>query len=381
MVTAAQPGPAATRAHPANVARGTASPAATATPRISNDVPSLDLRDWRWDDRARAHAAATAGVLFGLVAAGYAVHWLGATRAGTVLLVIASVAGAAGAVLGGLAHGARVAGQRRLGAALLVLAGAWGVCGAWAATGALATRLAALAAAVALTLVLAGVSTPLGQSAFLGAGAVVGTVGLWELGLLVTDARGTGVVLGALSVFVLGFVPRLALQGAGLLRLDDQRARGASVSAHEVDTALAANHRVLVLVTVTAAASTAAGGWWALSRPSPWSVGLALLLAVLLLSRARAYPLTVEVLALAAAAAVLLLRLVVLWGSYATVGPLALFGGLVAVALAVLVLSPPERAGAALQKVTDVAESVSVVLLVPFVVGAFGVFGQLLTAF
>ena len=381
MVTAAQPGPAATRAQPASEARGSAYRAATAMPQTANDLPPLDLRDWRWDARARARAAATTGVLFGLVAAGYAVHWLGAVRAGTVLLVVASVAGAAGAVLGGLARGAGAAGQRRLGAALLVLAGAWGVCGAWAATGVLATRLAAFAAAVALTLVLAGVSTPLGQSAFLGAGAVVGTVGLWELGLLVTDARGTGVVLGALSVFVLGFVPRLALQGAGLLRLDDQRARGASVSAHEVDTALAANHRVLVLVTVTAAASTAAGGWWALSRPSPWSVGLALLLAVLLLSRARAYPLTVEVLALTAAAAVLLLRLVVLWGSYATVGPLALFGGLVAVALAVLVLSPPQRAGVALRKVTDVAESVSVVLLVPFVVGAFGVFGQLLTVF
>lgn len=380
MVTAAQPGPAATRAYPASGARTTADPAAAA-PQSANDVPRLDLRNWRWDDRARAWAAAAVGVLFGIVAAGYAVHWLGAARAGTVLLVAASVAGAAGAVLGGLARGARVADQRRLGAALLVLAGAWGVCGAWAATGALSTRIAALAAAVALTLVLAGVSTPLGQSALLGAGAVVGTVGLWEFGLLVTDARGTGVVLGALSVFVLGFVPRLALQGAGLLRLDDQRARGASVSAHEVDIALAANHRVLALVTVTAAASTAAGGWWALSRPSPWSVGLALLLAVLLLARARAYPLTVEVLALTGAAGVLLVRLVVLWGSQATVGPLALFGGLVAVALAVLVLRPPEGVGSALRKVTDMGESVSVVLLVPFVVGAFGVFGQLLTAF
>ncbi|MCK1795390.1 hypothetical protein MTQ01_05075 [Streptomyces sp. XM4193] len=385
MVTAAQPGPAATRARPESAPPPSPETAQGPGPHPVEDPvgPSapLGVRNWRWDEPARARTAGVTALALGLVAAWYAHHWLGSARAGTVLLVVACLAGAAGSVLGGLADGARAGDRHRLGYVLLALAGLWGVCGAWVATGTLAVRLAAFASAVALTLVLAGVSTPLGRSALLGAGAVAATAALWETGLLLTDARGTGVVLGALSVFVLGFLPRLALQGAGLLRLDDQRARGTSVSAHEVDTALADNHRQLALVTMTAAASTAAGGWLALERPSPWSVGLVVLLAVLLLARARAYPLTVEVLALTAAAAVLLVRLVVLWGSHATVGPLALFAVLLGGVLMTLVVRVPERTGGMLRRVTDVGESVSVVLLLPFVVGAFGVFGQLLTAF
>lgn len=402
MVTTAEPGPpgippsrpvnatppaAPTPAHPGepkpagNAHGGTGAHSSTQTPRY-----------WRWDDTARAWTAGVAATLLTMVAAGYAVSWYGAGTAGWWSLSVAAVAGVGGTLLGRLAHASATADarvralwQRRLGVVLLTIAGLLGTYGAWAAAhGTSAAQLAGMAGMVAVTLVLAGLSTATGRGALLGAGAVVATTCLWELGLWIGSAHGTGMVLGALSVVALGFVPRLALLGSGLTRLDDQRSRGTSVSSVQVDAALAVNHRLYAPTTVVLALSTGAGGWLALSELTPWTVVLTLLFVVLLCSRARAYPLTLEVVALTAVAVVLLVRLSVLWaGDSASGGPLILLGAVAVAALVVLTGWPAATSTAVRERsrhLTNLVESLCVVLLAPLAVGAFGAYGALLSS-
>ncbi|WP_431781548.1 EsaB/YukD family protein [Streptomyces chumphonensis] len=352
-------------------------PAAPVVHDVTDEAADdLDVRGWRWGDRTRTWTAGTAHVLLGLVAAVCARLWLGADAVGPWLLAAAGAASAIGAVTARL-------GGREPGTALMVLGGALGAYGSWTATDGAAVRLAALGAVLALSLVLLGVCAGAGRGALVGAGAVAVVVGGWELALAVTDAAGTGLVLGLASVLALGHLPRLALMGAGLTRLDDQRAGGASVSRHRVDAALAATHRGLALATVVTGLSAAAGGWLAVSGPeaTAWEVTATALFAVVLLSRSRAYPLAVEVVALLAAGTVLAVRLFALWGGAATAAPPAALAAVALVPLAVLVLRPPDHVRVRLRRTANLVESVSVVVLIPVVIGAFGVYGRLLNTF
>ncbi|WP_232544188.1 EsaB/YukD family protein [Streptomyces buecherae] len=353
-------------------------PAAPVVHDVSDETADdLDVRGWRWDERTRVWAAGAAHLVLALVAAAYARHWLGADETGVPLVVGALVAAAVGAPV------ARWV-ARPVGTVLVLLAGGLGVFGAWTVTsssGAQDVRLIAVGSAVVGTLALLGLSTPMGRGALVGAGAVAAAVGGWELGWALTDGYRVGVVLGVGSVLSLGLLPRLALMGAGLTRLDDQRAQGASVSRHGVDVALAATHRGLALATVTAAVSAAAGGWLAVEHADAWTVGVAALLGVVLLSRARAFPLGVEVVVLQAAAVVLVTRLLVLWAERGTTYPLLALAGAALVPLVVLAVRPPDHVRVRLRRLANLVEAVGVVVLVPVAIGAFDVYGRLLDTF
>ncbi|MEE1930950.1 type VII secretion integral membrane protein EccD [Streptomyces sp. TRM 70351] len=361
-------------------------PAAPVVHDVTDEVAEdLDVRRWRWGDGTRVWTAGAAHVLLGLVAAVWASVWLGADAAAPWIVAAAVVAAAAGAGTAGFV-------SREPGTALVLLGGALGVFGAWTATDTAAARLAAVAAAVALALVLLGLCAGAGRGALVGAVAVAVTAGAWELALVWTDVPRAGVALGVVSVLALGLLPRLALTGAGLTRLDDQRSGGASVSRHRVDAALAATHRGLALATVVTAASAAVAGWVAVERYGYWTVAGAALTALVLFSRSRAYPLAVGVVALLGAGTVLAVRLLVLWaggadagggagGPGAVAGPLAGLAVVALVPLAVLVVRPPDHVRVRLRRLSNLAESVGVVLLVPVAIGAFGVYGRLLDTF
>ncbi|MGP4109553.1 type VII secretion integral membrane protein EccD [Streptomyces sp. 4N509B] len=364
----------------------------------------VEQRAWRWrDERVRAWATGAATLTLGLVAAVLARDWYGTDAVGPWLVAVAlaaAVAGVAATRLGG--------GQTRgeAGAVLLLLAGALGAFGAWALTdggagGATgggadgAVRLAAVGGVGVGLLVLLGVFTALGRSAYVGAGIGLVLLGGWVAALALTDRQDAalgGVVLGTASVLALGLLPRYALMTAGLTRLDDERAGGASVSRHRVDVALAAAHRGLALATVTVAASAAMGGWLALGEPgrpggdggpTGWTVWVTVLLAVVLLSRARACPLAVEVAALLAAGAVLVVRLVVVWAEETgePAGPLVVACAVAAVPLVLNVVRPADHVRVRLRRIVNLAEAVAVVVLVPVAIGAFGVYGRLLDTF
>ncbi|MFD5929742.1 EsaB/YukD family protein [Streptomyces sp. NPDC060333] len=383
----------------------------------------LDVRAWRWRPEARRWTAGVATIAPAVTAGVLARDGLGTAEVAAPLAVLAVIVAAVGAVAArigtragtraatragqngrdgrpapagqadrsGQAGRAEQAGQagRDLGGTLMLTGGALGVLAAWTAADAHAwggpARLAAVAGALAVTLTLAGLFSRLGKGGLIGAGAVVVTTGAWEaVAALQADPARVGSVMALVSVVVLGLLPRLALMAAGLTGLDDRRSGGASVSRHEVDTALAATHRGLVLATVAVAASAAAGGLLAVTAPSWWTVLLASLTVVVLLSRSRAFPLIAEVVTLLAAALVLLVSLVVLWIDHvpgAPYGPLAALCGVALVPLAVLAVRLPEHVGVRLRRAVDLVETIGVIALFPLVVGVFGVYARLLHQF
>nr|WP_308119508.1 EsaB/YukD family protein [Streptomyces sp. JJ38] len=360
-------------------------PAAPVVHDVTDETADdLDVRNWRWGEGTRVWTAGVAHVLLGLTAAVSARIWLGADTVGVWLVVAAGAAGALGAAAAALG-GRTASGGRESGASLILLGGVLGAYGCWVTTDGAAARLAAVGAVVALALALLGVCTGLGRCALVGAGAVAVAVGGWELALALTDAVGAGLVLGVASVLALGYLPRFALMGAGLTRLDDQRSGGAPVSRHRVDNALAATHRGLALATVVAGLSAVAADWLTVSGGPDgvpaWEVTSAALFAVILLSRARAYPLAVEVVALLTAGAVLAVRLLVLWGERSAAGPLAALAAVALLPLAALVIRPPDHVRVRLRRMANLVESISVVVLIPVVIGAFGVYGRLLDTF
>ncbi|MGI5528138.1 type VII secretion integral membrane protein EccD [Streptomyces syringium] len=361
----------------------------------------LDVRAWRWRPEARRWTASLATIVLAVTAGVLARTSLGPASVAAALAVTAALVAAVGAVAGRIGIRAGQGGQRArtddragqagrdLGTTLMLTGGALGVLTAWTAADAHAwtgpARLAAVAAALAVTLALLGLFSQLGKGGLIGAGAVVATTGAWEaVAALQDDPARVGSVMAVVSVVVLGLLPRLALMAAGLTGLDDRRSGGSSVSRHEVETALAATHRGLVLATVAVAVSAAAGGLLAVTSPSWWTVLLASVVVVVLLSRSRAFPLIAEVVTLLAAALVLLVRLVVLWIDHipgTPTGPLAALCGVAIVPLAVLAVRLPEHVGVRLRRAVDLVETIGVIALFPLAVGVFGVYVRLLHQF
>ncbi|WP_431047643.1 type VII secretion integral membrane protein EccD [Streptomyces sp. P1-3] len=361
-------------------------PAAPVIHDVSDEVAEdLDLRAWRWGAGAREWTAAVGSVGLAVAAGVLARVSLGASDVALPLVAVAVALSVIGVPFARL----RKHEHRPLGTTLMVCGGALGVLGAWTAADAQGWdgpgRLAGVAGSLVVTLVLLGVFSALGRGGLVGAGAVVSTVGVWELAAVLQDDAGlVGAVLAVASVVALGVLPRLALTGAGLTALDDRRSGGTSVSRHAVGTALAATHRGLVLATIVTAVSAVGAGLLAVTEPSPWTVLLTAVLAVVLLSRSRAYPLVAEVAVLLAGAAVLFVRLVMLWidrGDGEPYGPLAVLALAAVLPLCVLAVRPPEHVRVRLRRVVDLVEAVGVVALFPLVVGAFGVYGRLLDVF
>ncbi|OKH97437.1 secretion protein snm4 [Streptomyces sp. CB02923] len=344
----------------------------------------LDIHAWRWDERSRTGTAIVAGVLLAAVTGLFAGSRYGLDRAGPWLGLAAAVAAGAGAAAGSLLA------RRTLGTALLLVGGTFGVLASWGVAPGGAPRLAAVGLTVAAVLALLGLCTGLGRGGLVGAAAVAAAVGVWEAGLAVAGPARTGVAVGVISVLVLGYLPRLALASAGLTRLDDRHSGGTPVSRHRAAAALGATHRGLTLAAVTAAVSAGAAAVLAVGGTPDasgavdgWAVAAAVLLCVVLFSRARAYPLVLEVVALLVAGTAVCVRLVLLWAAYGSdpAGALTVLCLLVVLPLAVLAVRPPERVRPGLRHLMNLAESVSVVALVPVAVGAFGVYGALLDMF
>ncbi|MFG2500797.1 type VII secretion integral membrane protein EccD [Streptomyces sp. NPDC048441] len=346
----------------------------------------LDVRAWRWRPAARRVVAGAATVGWALTAGVLARGEFAAARVGAVLLAVAVLAALGGAVLG------RVS-QKSLAATLIVTAGVLGVFGAWSLGDAYdwsgAQRLAGVAAALVVALMLSGWFSPLGRGGLVGAAALAGCVGCWEVALALQPSGGpqaetahAAALLTIVSVVVLGVLPRLALMASGLSGLDDRRSGGVSVSRYQVSSALAATHRGLAIATVVSGVSAAVAGVLVLRVVSVWTVLLAGAVAVVLALRARAFPLTAEVVALLAASAVVTVRLVRVWVEQSgAVGSLALLMLFAVMPLVVLTVKPAEHVRVRLRRAGDFVESVGVIALLPLTIGVFGVYGRLLATF
>jgi type VII secretion integral membrane protein EccD len=345
---------------------------------VSGDT---DLRTWRWGPVARrwtVTAAVVAGCLLVAWMLARAAAWPG-VRVADALTVAALALLACGVVAGRASEPA--------GTALAIGGCAVALVASWTATGAAGwpphARLVGAAAVLAAVTILLGLTSPLGRVGVVGGGLALVLAAAWGTG----EAAGLAhprqaAVMAVVSIVLLGLLPRVALTASGLTALDDRRTGGGEVARRDAVAAIAAAHHSLSVATVATAASAALAGVLLLSAPTRWTVLLAVVAAVVLASRARVFPLVAEVASLLAAAATVVGGLLAVWLDRAGIaGPLAAVLALMAVALVVLAVEPPEHVRARLRRLGDRLETVAVLAAVPLAIGVLGTYGQLLDTF
>jgi type VII secretion integral membrane protein EccD len=339
----------------------------------------LDGRALRWGPAARRWTATTAAAVVAAAAGSLAYGRLPADAAAPGL----AVAGAAIAA-GGVACARS---RRPLGGALVAAGGVLLLVAAWAwgdaAGRPVGWRLLAVAATAGLAVLLSGVNAARGRAAVVGGGSLLAWAGLWA-GLAAAGVTGArlGGVIAVVVVAVVGLLPRWALSWSGLAMLDDRRVQDRPVARRDVQDALAAAHGSLVIAVLGCVLSAAAAGWLLADAFSGWSITAALLLVVVLVVRCRTFPLAAEVSALLAAATAVVAAVWWCWSGTVPVGlGLAVAGLGLTVPLAALVTDPAEHVRARLRRIGDVLESTAVIVLLPVVLGIFGVYSRLLEVF
>jgi len=339
----------------------------------------LALRATRWGPQSRQWVAVT---MFGAVVAVALLLLVLRTEALTGA-VITTVTGTMLA-LAGVACGAA---RRPLGIALLGGGGTALTIGAWAFADAYGWpplwRVVAVSAALGVAVAAAGLNVASGRAALLGGAGILVLAAIWATGATAGLPRDRlGAVLAVVLVLTIGVLPRFALASSGLAMLDDRRVENRPVARQEVRTALATAHGSLIITVLAVAVSAVFAGWLLASRPTYWTVSLASVLAVVMLVRARMYPLSAQVIALLGAATGILGVLWWRWAGGTTLpGPLAVAAATLVLPVVVLTRDLPEHTRARLRRVGDVIESVAVVVLLPLVLGVFGVYPRLLEVF
>lgn len=312
------------------------------------------------DDAATVHPALVPAVLVG---------------SGVVLAVAALVAGRAGARWTGIVLTAAATGLALpIGLVLGPLVASDGT------TPAMTAGVVLVWAWIALGLGL-GVG---GRTRTVGVAAVVGVV-LPLLGMVTwatptPTAAGWGVVAVA-SIAVCGLLPSVAMSTAGLTGLDDQVSGGEPVARGRVLTALDDAYRALDWTTAAVAAPIALAGAALVADDDPWAVGLGAATVVVAALRTRAFPLTVQgVLLWSAVAAAAVLGLV----GHAATAPFTVLGAMAGVGVLAALLAgvrPAPHGRARLRSLGNVLETVSVVVMLPLLLGTFGLFAALLETF
>jgi len=294
---------------------------------------------------------------------------------GVVLALAAIVAGRAGARWTGIACTAAAAGLGLpLGLAVGPLVGRAGDGPAMTAA------LVVVWAWIAL-----GAGLGIGQrNRAVGTGAVVGVV-LPALGAVTWAtpapvAAGWGVVAVA-AVAVCGLLPSIAMSSAGLTGLDDQVSTGRVVQRDRVVRALDDSYRSLDWTAAAVAVPLALSGAALVADADPWAVALGTATVLVAALRTRAFPLALQgVLLWCAVVVAAVLGLV----GHAATHPVVVLGVLVGTAVLAAVLAgvrPAAHTRARLRSFGNVLETVAVVVLLPLLLGTFGLFEALLETF
>jgi len=332
--------------------------------------------------RKHRHWASGAALIFALLAGAIALARSAEPDVTAfVLLIVAIMTGIGGVVLGR-------AEQRTTAIALLVVTPvllaivAWtlGISEDWSIP--MRAGITALGLALGpLLFAMAG----LAGGGLIGGGTAMLFALIWIIGIgSGASSEKLSALIAVVAVLLLGILPRLALSMSGLTALDDQRARGNEVGRPDVEEALNAAHVGLALAAASIALWSAAAGVVLAMHGSGWTVGIAAVLALLLCSRSRLYPLAGEVLGLFAAAGVVVAALVLDLSQESVGGTLVAVGLLVVVAMAGafgLSWTPQDHVQVRLGQTLDQIQVLAVVALIPLVLGAFGVFSDLLDVF
>lgn len=345
-----------------------------------------DTRADRWNDRARAIAGGT-GVSLAAAAAGSVAPFGTAFVAAWVLLAAFAVLLALATVLGLM----RVRGvSATLSAAAVGLAVPIGFAALTAAPlGGYSSAAAALIAvavfiAVTSTVVLLGLGVGLHRPGATAGGAVGAVLSSLLLALLLfgLEAPASAAIAGTVAAFATGPLPWIALSAAGLTSLDRRVADGERVPRPRALVSIDEAYAALTWSVATIAALLAATGVALVLADELWSGLLALSIALVAALRARAFPLRAQVWSLwAAVAAIAVTALLVnLGGSLAWIGVAVAAVAAALIATAALV-RPAAHTRARLRGFGNVVETLAVVALLPLLLGALGVYAELLGMF
>lgn len=188
-------------------------------------------------------------------------------------------------------------------------------------------------------------------------------------------------VVAAVAAILLGVLPAVALNTSGVHRLDDATLEGDAPDRQVVVPSLEEAYRALTWTTVATGIALAFAAAVLLSTPTGWArlLGVAVLLVAAL--RVRPLPLTAQVASLwgAVAAATVI-------GTLAALGEHAALTATVLGALALLVTfmvsrTPNAQQRARWRRAGDVLELFAMLVVVPAVLGVFGVYELLLGVF
>ena len=340
----------------------------------------------RWDDRSRAIAGG-AGIALAAAAAGLIAPYGGAVTAAWVLL-IALAALVAIAMMLGLMRLARVSVCASAAAAGLVVplglasSTAAGSAGFPAADAALIG--AAVAIAAGATVVLLGLGVALrrpGAAAGGAVGAVLASI-LLTLLLAGVGAAASAAIAGTVAAFATGPLPWIALSAAGLTRLDRGVAAGERLDRPHALSSVDDAYSALTWSVATVSAVLAVSGVALVLASELWSGLLAFAFALVAALRSRAFPLRAQVWSLWAAAAAIAAAAVVtqLTSELAWIGVGVATLAAVLVAVAVLA-QPAAHTRARLRGLGNLIETLTVVALLPLLLGALGVYAELLGMF
>ena len=345
-----------------------------------------DARPDRWDDRARAVAGGT-GIAVAFAVAGLLSPWPSPTVAAFASLVAA-------VVLVSVSTGVGLGGLHRLSTCVSAAAAGLALPAGTATTSALTSHgfvgaaplvggiAAALATGFTVALLGAGVAHRRRGAASGGAlGAVLSSV---LLGLVLggVDAVAAAAVTGVIAAFATGPLPWIALSAAGLTDLDQRAADGAPPARPRAFAAIDEAYAALTWSVGAVASVLGVTGVVLAFSGTVWTELLALAFFLVAALRTRAFPLRRQGWLLwTAAGAIAAAGLTVLLS-----GDLGWVGAGAAIVLAALIATmvlvrPRPHVRARLRGLGNVVETLAVVSLVPLLVGALGVYADLLGMF
>ncbi|MBD3942212.1 EsaB/YukD family protein [Microbacterium sp. NEAU-LLC] len=215
------------------------------------------------------------------------------------------------------------------------------------------------------------------------AGGVIGVV-LWGL-LLVLLWTGVGsvaaaAIAGTVAAFATGLLPWAALSSAQLTVLDQRVSDGDRVDRATAAGSIDEAYRALTWSVAAVATLLAAAGIVLVATRQPWPSLLALAFALTAALRTRSFPLRVQVRLLWAAVAAPAAVAMVVWFAGQATGVWICAGAAVLLGVAALV-DPRPAARARLRGIGNVLETLAAVSLLPLLLGALGVYDELLGMF
>jgi type VII secretion integral membrane protein EccD len=345
-----------------------------------------DSRPDRWDERARTVAGA-AGIAAAFAVAGLLSPWSSPTVAAFASLVAAVmlVAVATGLGLGGLSRLSTCVSAGAAGLALPVGAATTAALAShgFAADAALVGGVAA-ALATGSTVALLGAGVAHRRRGAESGGALGAVLSSLLLGLVLggVDAVAAAAITGVIAAFATGPLPWIALSAAGLTDLDQRAADGSPPPPPRAFAAIDEAYAALTWSVAAVASVLGVAGVVLAFSGTVWTELLALAFFLVASLRTRAFPLRWQGWLLwTAAGTIAAAGLTVLLS-----GGLGWVGAGAAIALAVLIATmvlvrPRPHVRARLRGLGNVVETLAVVSLVPLLVGALGVYADLLGMF